>query len=785
MLYKSESQLCVAILTYSLSPDGAVSLHSLADLQLLPPSPLPQSKGALTFTIDTSVQRRPKLSSDPTGGGTIGQGTLRRGQAWRIGGTAPKGGGTANAKLVAGLRDMDAIAKEKEERRKALREGMLGLADEQRGEDDTEMTLVTVLAIGSRRKIVFIRWVDGQFWDTKQLTLPHSPRALAFSSPTSLFIGYSLMEYASLKIPFAADSSVMWLHRQDGSSTSREIPESSASGRYVDVVQWDAAKEISLPSLPAGVSNPAIAESAAASARYGAALGAAFGSLGGYVGMGGARQRDPRVIAIEDDELLIGRETMGILLSADGKPTRQEGIEWPITPDSTIFVHPYIISVLPAVAAASTFTSKLTFGALSSAAETSQPNVQVLSSKTLAQVQLLRLPETGVRMVSLPTLSSGAKPPIYICSSPTDRAALETEGTTVWKLEMERWDTQVNELVRKGEFEEAIALLDSIDQVFLEDKEKRRAQVQALQAVHLFSKGKFDQAIEIFLSLDTNPAQVLTLYPRSIAGDLSHPRSEWYRVFGATEDYVVQDAAVSGISSNDGPDTPAEGTQSGTQSPARASPRGVPTLAARERTRLGSLLTGRRPQSVYAADVSGSSPATSELGTSPAGGVVGSPSKQGSATAKMLLGDDDTASIRSAGSARVPPQRERETVKDEAHRKSLDALGKFLADRRRIFKPILENHPESHLAQSKSQEHRDVASLLAIPSVPFSSLSWDRLTDVAQVVDTALLKTFLETKPALIGSLCRLENWCKVEQVEGLLMEKKVSIGIHPWSSRD
>lgn len=733
------------------------------------------------------MQRRPKLSFDSTAGGTIGQGTLRRGQAWRIGGTAPKGGGTTNAKLVAGLRDMDAIAKEKEERRKAMREGMLGLADEQRGEDDTEMTLVTVLAIGVRRKIVFIRWVDGQFWDTKQLSLPHSPRALAFSSPTSLFIGYSLMEYASLKIPFAADSSVMWLHRQDGSSTSREIPESSASGKFVDVVQWDGPKEISLPSLPTGVSNSSIAESSTAPAGYGAALGAAFGSLGGYVGMGGARQRDPRVVAIEDDELLICRETMGILLSADGKPTRQEGIEWPITPDSTIFVHPYIVSVLPAVAAASTFTSKLTFGALSGAAETSQPNVQVLSSKTLAQVQLLRLPsEAGVRMISLPILSSSAKPPIYICSSPTDRGALESEGATVWKLEMERWDTQVNELVRKGEFQEAIALLDSIDQVFLEDKENRRAQVQALQAVHLFSKGKYDQAIEIFLSLDTNPAQVLALYPRSIAGDLSHPRSEWYKVFGATEDYVVPGAAASatGLTDDAAPDAHAEAAQSGTQSPARASPRGVPS-AARERTRLSSLLTGRRPQSVYAGDLSGSSPATSELGTSPAGGAVGSPSKNGNATAKMLLGDDDSASIRSVGSARVPPQREREFVKDEAHRKSLNALGKFPADRRRIFKPILENHPESHLAQSKSQEHRDVASLLATPSVPFSSLSLDRLTDVAQVVDTALPKTFLETKPALIGSLGRSENWFKVEQVEGLLMEKKVRLGASRGATRN
>ncbi len=49
----------------------------------------------------------------------------------------------------------------------------------------------------------------------------------------------------------------------------------------------------------------------------------------------------------------------------------------------------------------------------------------------------------------------------------------------------------------------------------------------------------------------------------------------------------------------------------------------------------------------------------------------------------------------------------------------------------------------------------------------------DELIAVAQTVDTALFKTFLLTKPGLIGPLCRIENWCEVEQVEELLKERK------------
>jgi hypothetical protein len=38
-----------------------------------------------------------------------------------------------------------------------------------------------------------------------------------------------------------------------------------------------------------------------------------------------------------------------------------------------------------------------------------------------------------------------------------------------------------------------------------------------------------------------------------------------------------------------------------------------------------------------------------------------------------------------------------------------------------------------------------------------------------------LLKVYLAIRPVLVGSLCRIENWCEVEEVEELLLEKKVS----------
>ncbi|KAJ2312385.1 Vacuolar morphogenesis protein 6 [Coemansia sp. RSA 2705] len=44
---------------------------------------------------------------------------------------------------------------------------------------------------------------------------------------------------------------------------------------------------------------------------------------------------------------------------------------------------------------------------------------------------------------------------------------------------------------------------------------------------------------------------------------------------------------------------------------------------------------------------------------------------------------------------------------------------------------------------------------------------------MAQVVDTTLLKVYLECSPGLLGPLLRVKNYCDVEQSEGLLLEHK------------
>lgn len=50
------------------------------------------------------------------------------------------------------------------------------------------------------------------------------------------------------------------------------------------------------------------------------------------------------------------------------------------------------------------------------------------------------------------------------------------------------------------------------------------------------------------------------------------------------------------------------------------------------------------------------------------------------------------------------------------------------------------------------------------------------------MVDTALFKAYLATKPVMVGPLCRIENWCEVEEVEELLLAAQASflLRLHP-----
>jgi Vam6/Vps39-like protein vacuolar protein sorting-associated protein 39 len=162
----------------------------------------------------------------------------------------------------------------------------------------------------------------------------------------------------------------------------------------------------------------------------------------------------------------------------------------------------------------------------------------------------------------------------------------------------------------------------------------------------------------------------------------------------------------------------------------------------------------------------------SERVVSPAGSMLTSKLRTGlgallpSAVAK----DDDTASI--TGSIK----QKRRAPSDDFHR-SVDTLLRFLTDRRPKLAGALaalkitpsQAHTLPFLSTVSNEE------IFQLPNAPLTSLSSEQLLRYAQVVDTVLFKSYLVTRPVLLGSLVRVSNWCEVSEVEGELRAREVT----------
>lgn len=59
---------------------------------------------------------------------------------------------------------------------------------------------------------------------------------------------------------------------------------------------------------------------------------------------------------------------------------------------------------------------------------------------------------------------------MFLITTPVEKAAAATEGSTLWMLCMQPWGKQIDELVDSGSYTEALALLDNVDKTMLPDK---------------------------------------------------------------------------------------------------------------------------------------------------------------------------------------------------------------------------------------------------------------------------------------------------------------------------
>ncbi|KLO10830.1 hypothetical protein SCHPADRAFT_906559 [Schizopora paradoxa] len=584
--------------------DSLLTLYPLPDL--VPPTPLPSTRTAFSFAVDTTVQH---MSSDGK------------------------------------FESFDDVASE--------------------GKSKGVPTVVTYLVVGCRRKLVVYSWRDGEPQDVKEAPLPHSARTIAFVRPSVLCLAYSATEH------------VMFF------------------------LETMSTAELTLP-----VGN------VPTSSSIGIGMNALTG-LGGFVTLGMAAKAKPLITTV-GDEVLIPKDNSGLLLGADGK-AKQTGIVWHGPPEDLAFVKPYVISILPAGTVPATSIPDASPLITGPNGLVTVPALHIHSSISCQPVQSMVLPieqrpgVSGGYTIRFLTPSLGSKSPVYVVTSRTDRASVTAEGQTVWVLQMRSWSEQLDELVERESYEDALALLETIDAATLPDKDFRRARLRGLNAVAKFKRSEYDAAIDDFLSLEINPSKVVALFPESISGRLFVPPDDWIPLFGGPSKPKKEEIPASSSSA-------AEVSRSPRRTPSPSS--SVPKAK--------TLLTNLK---------------------------------------QATTRDDDAASIRSV----------RRDKSVDKFTRSVETLIRYLSDRR----PKV-THALSVVNITPSQSHKfpflsetSVEELMELPNYPLSSLTPEQLTRFAQILDTALFKSYLVIRPAMLGPLCRIDNWCEVSEVEGILQERE------------
>ncbi|KAI9281130.1 CNH domain-containing protein [Sporodiniella umbellata] len=202
-----------------------------------------------------------------------------------------------------------------------------------------------------------------------------------------------------------------------------------------------------------------------------------MGALNNFYNLSiGARGGKPMITKIPNNEMLLARDHLSIFLGLDGNPTRKEGIEWSGAPEQIGYSYPYVIAILP-------------------------KHVEIRNIQTLTLVQHIDLAHTRF-------LNQGKL--VYVASA-----------SQIYRLTPYSFSSQIDQLVEKQEYKEAVSLLDQIDAVLVQNKEKKLIKIRTTYAHDMFQYGEYDKALDLFQELDTPPGEVIQLYPKIIAGKLS------------------------------------------------------------------------------------------------------------------------------------------------------------------------------------------------------------------------------------------------------------------------
>ena len=419
------------------------------------------------------------------------------------------------------------------------------------------------------------------------------------------------------------------------------------------------------------------------------AQGGRFGGVGsasmGYMGLGGYTPR-PMATKLADGEMLLAKDTNTLFTTSDGKPLEKRQVPWQQAPDAIGYSYPYILSLQA--------PSK---GAL-----------EIRNPETLSLLQSISLPEARQLHFPPPTVSlahagKGFHVASYRC---------------IWRMGATDYDSQVDELVGKQRFDEAISILGMLEDALLNDKEGRMREIKIHKAQMLFDQRQYAKAVDIFLAIEAPPERVIKLYPKVIAGDLTTIKEKEADV------ELEGDEPKEHTNGDSGANRDVEGTV------------GSPKPAA-----VNKLIKTHQKAN----------------------------SDTSSIRSFMRLDGGEPSASTSEKQVEDGPLEGKDLINAV-----MDLIG-FLVDTRNRMKRFIDAETGKLIPIPENGQngtsHAVFESLLVAPASDTERDRAKKLRETAKLVDTTLFRCYMLARPQLAGPFFRIPNFCDPDVVKDKLME--------------
>lgn len=432
-----------------------------------------------------------------------------------------------------------------------------------------------------------------------------------------------------------------------------------------------------------------------AGGQAGARFGAVSSSGMGYMGMGSWVPK-PLATRLGEGQLLLAKDVNSLFIDADGNALDKRQVPWPFAPEMLAYSYPYMLALQAP----------------------SKGSLEVRNPDTLNLLQKIALPNATFLHVPQPNISLAHAAKGFLVAS--DRC--------IWRMGAESYEKQIDQLTANGRYDEALSLLDMLEDTLLQDKDGRVREIKTLKAEALFHDKKWHDSMDLFIEAKAPPERVIALYPRAVAGDLS------------SEESVKGDGSVADDDEVDTEKHPEESDEI--------------KKVSREST---------------------FNPAAT-IGRSMVGRLVGGHKKVDSDTASIRSSvRDDAAETASIRPAKKITETTAQPDKQVDFNNAVRALQSYLAQCRVQIKRYIDtdgNLKEPLPAPNDSQPELYEPPFHYFIQDTSGEIDWTaKLLHVAQLVDTTLFRAYMLTKSSLAGSLFRLPNFCEPDVVQEKLYE--------------